>query len=1064
MNPFSVVSYCQQNLSSLPSLPSGLLQRRTSSHVVNVVVQTSGSVTGGGASSGHKKQQQQDQQQKHSSAQSQAHTPLPPHTPASYTPPIQPTRIEGDRDDANTPIKAVIIKSRSNPQAILPETDNKALDSNFARVDSSASTESFATPEKEEEESILSLREKKALRRHSSFPLMQVSKLIQDDEVSIPKRASFDSFERSKILSSMSVDGIETTTMVSQPRSLHLRHARAFSSPSLLRLSSPAIPVVKPSSPGISAPLPNIPAVRPTVDHDEIDQYESVDDRDQGEHDDNESEHDEEEDDQEQEQEQEKSTDDIREEAADTKPVSVSLLQPQVVSLSTETIQSLEVTESSIPPISLSSNSFSSPSPPHTQQESVKASDPTPSPPALVAPIATPVVADTPSMTSPSGSVPVSPPRRSTAAAAVSAASTATSFLASWQGRSRAMIPSIPRPSPLMPFRAARSVVHQVTAAGTGMIPSKEQLGALPVAGRLMKHPVMDSTLDYIATMANERGISLEMSKAIDDEAGDDAFELYLAAINTLLHALPFETCDPLRREAFESQLRTFLVEEFENGQESDQQSDADSATKRLRRDRRRRHRHHHTQATTLIQHHTMAIPPTQSPQQKPTKAQQSQKSTKQSQQQQQPSESKKASKQPQQRQSQSKESRKKHENSSRHQHQQQSTRTVEKSDSKHSRKHGRSRRRSSPKEDRYDGNTSTNGSGTGIGEAIISTAVTSAIRLKQSPIPDMVKSCLRTSGRILHHVDERFHLQDRAWELSKQSIEKAIELDEQYAIHEVVTETVFATLTGLVKAGIAYKETPSHSAVRAAIAGESAVDTVPSPSLSPVSAGQRPNHPQTVPKEQKSKSCKFSKKSSRNTKDIPEVIPKTSAGRRLTLLSIRDHYWGRNAVVAEESPVVAPSSKSKSSRSRGDRHRQSRHIVESSSESEEDSDESFSSTDSEDSEDDSSSSSSTCASDSEDENDSRSDNSENEDEEYEHDIRQRSQQQRQQEPRASVELNEDTLRSIPRYGYAGAGRLPPAKKGPSATPYTDQVREKIGMFMALKGAASLVVGNLSSQ
>jgi hypothetical protein len=131
-----------------------------------------------------------------------------------------------------------------------------------------------------------------------------------------------------------------------------------------------------------------------------------------------------------------------------------------------------------------------------------------------------------------------------------------------------------------MPFRAARKVVSSVTTAGTGLLPTKEQLNSIPVAGRILSHPVMDSTLSYIAEKASERGIDLhaltggidpklirpedvpyrklnktmihqamtlsvlsvqkeELSKAMDDENGDDAFELYLAAVNTLLHSLP---------------------------------------------------------------------------------------------------------------------------------------------------------------------------------------------------------------------------------------------------------------------------------------------------------------------------------------------------------------------------------------------------------------------------------------------------------------------------------------------------------------------------------------------
>ncbi|KAF9952419.1 hypothetical protein BGZ70_000605 [Mortierella alpina] len=338
-----------------------------------------------------------------------------------------------------------------------------------------------------------------------------------------------------------------------------------------------------------------------------------------------------------------------------------------------------------------------------------------------------------------------------------------------------ARLPSIPRPSPMMPFRAARKVVTSVTSVGTGLLPSKEQLGSIPVAGRILKHPVMDSTLTYIASKTTHRGgkgpeskpvspedvhyrklnrrlvdqsITLaalavekeELSKTIDDEAGDDAFELYLAAIATLMHALPIETCDPLRREALELQLRNFL---HDNELES---LDNEVDSKERRRLRRRRHRQHRDQASSLIHEHSLA---------------------------------------PHER------------NSTNHQSQDPAK------SSRARRKDHRSRRQR-----KSDGSADP---GPTLGDTIISTAVESAIRLKQSPIPDVIRTCFKASRIVLSRVDERFRLQERAWELSKQSIEKAIELDEQYAIHELVTDTLFATVTGLVKAGIAYKETPGY-------------------------------------------------------------------------------------------------------------------------------------------------------------------------------------------------------------------------------------------------------------
>ncbi|KAF9364355.1 hypothetical protein BGX34_001785 [Mortierella sp. NVP85] len=369
------------------------------------------------------------------------------------------------------------------------------------------------------------------------------------------------------------------------------------------------------------------------------------------------------------------------------------------------------------------------------------------------------------------------------------------SFLATWHGR----LPSIPRPSPMMPFRAAKKVVTSVTSVGTGLLPSKEQLGSIPVAGRILKHPVMDSTLTYIASKTTggkgstskavsqedvhyrklnkelmEHSMALvaltmereERSKTIDDEAGDDAFELYLAAIETLVHALPFETCDPFRREAFETQLQSLFKDTLLDTAEDEPDS------KQLRRRRRRRHREYHHQATSLIYQHSAETSSTGGDQGGNTIS-----------------------------------------GSSRHPHEPQLQHKGQQEAS--SGRRTKRRRRSGRKSEEEDREGPT------LSETIVSTAVQSAIRLKQSRIPDVIKSCFHASRLVLSKMDERFHLKERAWRLSKQSIEKAIELDQQYAIHEVVTETLFATVTGLVKAGIAYKETPGYSATKSVASRE---------------------------------------------------------------------------------------------------------------------------------------------------------------------------------------------------------------------------------------------------
>lgn len=267
------------------------------------------------------------------------------------------------------------------------------------------------------------------------------------------------------------------------------------------------------------------------------------------------------------------------------------------------------------------------------------------------------------------------------------------------------------------------------------------------------------------------------------------------------------------------------------------------------------------------------------------------------------------------------------------------------------------------------------NANANGLGDTIINTAVHSAIRLKQSPIPDVVGACFRTSKVIFSKVDERFHLQEKAWELSKQSIERAIELDEQYAIHEAVTETIFATVTGLVKAGIAYKETPSYRDRKGIVEGPTPIAQVsapPSPAAAPVATASRSRDPQ------RAKASGF------------------LSGRRL-----RRFYQRQESELSEEESELDSDSEESSS----DEYDSDTRFAPSSSSS-------VSS---------GSSAASTCFS--------------SDEEEV---VMMRSHSGKR--PR----MVSTTTQAVP--------LTPPP-------PYSEQVREKIDMFMALKGAASLLVG-----
>lgn len=410
------------------------------------------------------------------------------------------------------------------------------------------------------------------------------------------------------------------------------------------------------------------------------------------------------------------------------------------------------------------------------------------------------------------------------------------------------------------------------------------------------------------------------------------------------------ETCDPLRREAFQSQLRDFLEEhQFDVATTTSTAGTVPAATtatkdspdaadaKQRRRLRRRRHREYREQARSLIQQYSPAPPATSAaaataivdpiksrrssapsslptPQSIPLVAQQA-------------------------------------------------SSTSSTTPSSHRRKRRHRRRRGDNQHHPDDAPT--------LGDTIISTAVESAIRLKQSPIPDVLKTCFRASRVILSKVDEKFHLQEKAWQLSKQSIEKAIELDEQYAIHEVVTETFFATVTGLVKAGIAYKETPSYGSLRAAATSAPLIE--PNSNQGPALLLASPSS--SIP----------------SGSDLPRsqnpqaILPKKSA----PMLS----FWRRHSVIEEEKEE----SRSEGEDQNGD--------------------------DEEDGNSNSEDSSSSCLTTSED-----------------------------GEESDQVGESDSDSSYLPR-------RRGSRRRHSSTAPYTDQVRQRLDMLMALRGVASYIVG-----
>ncbi|CAG8513004.1 13650_t:CDS:2 [Cetraspora pellucida] len=97
------------------------------------------------------------------------------------------------------------------------------------------------------------------------------------------------------------------------------------------------------------------------------------------------------------------------------------------------------------------------------------------------------------------------------------------------------------------------------------------------------------------------------------------------------------------------------------------------------------------------------------------------------------------------------------------------------------------------------------------LSEHIIQAAVTGAVALKQSPIPDAISATVNYTMRKIKVIDEAYGIQDKAWEISRSGINMALEIDQQYNVHEKVVNGLFLGLTAAMKAGIAYTDSPSY-------------------------------------------------------------------------------------------------------------------------------------------------------------------------------------------------------------------------------------------------------------
>lgn len=101
------------------------------------------------------------------------------------------------------------------------------------------------------------------------------------------------------------------------------------------------------------------------------------------------------------------------------------------------------------------------------------------------------------------------------------------------------------------------------------------------------------------------------------------------------------------------------------------------------------------------------------------------------------------------------------------------------------------------------------------LSEKVVKAAVAGAVALKQSPIPDVIYSGVGFTLRKAQAIDKYIGVQNLCWSVSKVGLNKALELDAQYNLHEKVSSALMTSATAVIKAGIAYKEASSYQELK---------------------------------------------------------------------------------------------------------------------------------------------------------------------------------------------------------------------------------------------------------
>ncbi|KAI9014594.1 hypothetical protein CLU79DRAFT_721676 [Phycomyces nitens] len=97
------------------------------------------------------------------------------------------------------------------------------------------------------------------------------------------------------------------------------------------------------------------------------------------------------------------------------------------------------------------------------------------------------------------------------------------------------------------------------------------------------------------------------------------------------------------------------------------------------------------------------------------------------------------------------------------------------------------------------------------FGQLMISTSVSCAVAVKRSPLPDILYFLFGYFLQFLLWVDTQYNIIQKIQNFGVECVKLLLEADEQYHLHEYLSEALYMLFAASLKAAVAFKETPSY-------------------------------------------------------------------------------------------------------------------------------------------------------------------------------------------------------------------------------------------------------------